>query len=401
MGESKISIALARAARTVNWHALGVAAFRVNLGVAMAWSLLHFVDFHTFFDGHDFKTFYTDAMLAWTKGWGDYYGGGDYNVNPPLQGLIMFPFFPFSLQVGFVLWTALGLGCMALVWHLAGTGKWWQFPIIVLLFPVLWGLALGQPTLLIAAIITVAWWLSERNHAWAAGLVLSLATLKPQLILLLPLVLLIAGRKREFVGFVLGALAIGLVSVGLVGVGGIEQMLAAQNTALGSSQSKLVLPMMVLRFWFPGVLGLGLTAGAALLTLGIAYRIRGAKAAPIYVVGILGSLLVTPYLHPPDLVLWIVAALLMLRSVGLPKGLAAVGVFCSWLSLFGVPLVSLGGLLVVLWRRRQVSPDVLAKALEASSPVRREGWLRESDSNARPPGYEPGEMPLLHPAQEI
>jgi hypothetical protein len=28
-------------------------------------------------------------------------------------------------------------------------------------------------------------------------------------------------------------------------------------------------------------------------------------------------------------------------------------------------------------------------------------WLRGTDSNRRPSGYEPDELPLLHPAREV
>lgn len=333
----------------MNWGALGKASLRVNLVLAVAFSLRQLADFQTFFNAHDFNLYRNDALNAWTQGWQSYYGSGDGNVNPPLQGLIMFPILPFSPAVGFFLWTLLGLGCMFLIWRLAGSKRqWWQFPILVLFFPSVYGLAFGQVIFVVAAAITVAWWLSERGQGLAAGLVLSLATLKPQLILLLPLVLLLSGRKREFVGFVLGSLALGALSLGLVGVGGVEQMLANQHYELAHKVGYSMMDAIALSVWLPGWMNLGLIALATLFTLWTAHRIRGTQAAVVFVIGILGSLLVAPFMHPQDLVLWFVAALLMLRSVGLPRGLAASGVFLSWLPVFGVPLVTLGGMLVVL-----------------------------------------------------
>ena len=349
--------------RGVNWRTLGIAAFRVNLGVAVAWSLLQFTNFRAFFHGYDFNIYRADALNAWLHGWGAYYTSGPGNVNPPLQGLIMFPILPFSPEVGYLLWTLLGLGCLSFVWWLAGEKRqWWQLPIMALLMPVVYTLALGQVVLVIAAIITLAWWLSKRQQGFTAGLVLSLATLKPQLILLLPPVLLLAGRRREFAGFVVGAVMIGLFSLGLVGVSGVEQVLANQHYELVHSQNYSVSPTMVLSIWFPGLLGIGLTIAAAILALGIAYKIRTVTAEPVFVVGILGSMLVAPFLHPQDLVLWIVVALLMMRSVGLPRGLAAAGVFFSWLPVLGVLFVSLAGLVVVLFRQQRDRPDRLTEA---------------------------------------
>jgi hypothetical protein len=175
---------------------------------------------------------------------------------------------------------------------------------------------------------------------------LSLATLKPQLILLFPLVLLFASRKRELLGLLTGLCAIGLLTLSLVGLGGIQQILANQHASLLAQSSNTLVPSMILALWFPGWLGLGLTLLAGILALLVAYRLRSQGPAVIFAVGILGSLLITPYFHPQDLVLWIIAALLIYRSVGLPRWLAALGFLCSWEAIYGVPIVSILALLV-------------------------------------------------------
>lgn len=358
---------LVSAARAINWHALGVVAFRINLVIGPIWTLFLLIKFSSNWElGRDFFVYYrAEALRAYQQGWQSYYGADVNNLNPPLQGLLVFPFLPFTPWVSYALWSAFSLGCLFLVWRLLGT-HWWQFPILLLFAPVLYNLGAGQVVLIVAAIIALAWWLSERGQGLTSGFVLSLATLKPQLILLLPLVLLLGGRRREFVGFVLGCLAIGLLSLGLVGVSGIEQMLANQQRGLGDPHYYGLIDTMILTLWFPGTLGLALTAAAVLLTLGLAWRIRGAEAAPLFAIGLLGSMLATPYLHIEDLILWILVYFLLERACGVPRGLAAFGAFCSWLPVFGVPLVSLGGLLVVLLKQKRVQ----LKPLEVSGTFR-------------------------------
>jgi hypothetical protein len=49
--------------------------------------------------------------------------------------------------------------------------------------------------------------------------------------------------------------------------------------------------------------------------------------------------------------------------------------------------------------RERAIPGCIEASLGRGSGSRRL-WLRGSDSNRRPPGYEPDELPLLHPATE-
>lgn len=51
---------------------------------------------------------------------------------------------------------------------------------------------------------------------------------------------------------------------------------------------------------------------------------------------------------------------------------------------------------------REVSPRGVAPRLfYSASCFLSSSWLRGRDLNPRSPGYEPGEMPLLHPAVDI
>jgi hypothetical protein len=234
---------------------------------------------------------------------------------------------------------------MFLTWRLLAARRLWLLPVLLLLFPVLDALRLGQVVILVVAIVTLAWWLSEHGHGFSAGTILALATLKPQLILLLPPVLLLTHHRREFLGFVAGSTAIGLLSFALVGTKGIAAMLANQQDTLSNPAQFHIDNSMVLRLWWPGTPGLLLVIAVLILTLGLAWRHRASPPSAIYAIGILGSLLVAPYFHVQDLVLWIPAALLMQRSVGLPRPVAVLGLIFASLPIFGAPLVTLLALL--------------------------------------------------------
>src|ERR1019366_10207425 len=79
------------------------------------------------------------------------------------------------------------------------------------LFPVAFGVMVGQPGALIAAAVATCWWLMSRNRPVVAGLALSLIVLKPQLALLVPICLLVAGHARTFGAWLAASLFIGLV----------------------------------------------------------------------------------------------------------------------------------------------------------------------------------------------
>lgn len=334
--------------RGSRWRRFGRALFAVNWVLALAWTIFLLLRSGGSFRVYDFPVYRQDALNALQHGWAAYYGSGTLNVNPPLQGLLIFPFLPFSPQVGFALWTLFSFLCFFYAWWLLSLRRWWQFPLLLLLFPVVYTLVIGQVVLVIILVVTLAWWLSEHDRPLAAGFILSLATLKPQLIFLLPLALLVAGRRKEFIGFALGCLVIGAISLYLVGFDGVSQMLVNQHYAQAYPQAFSILPLMVPALWLPSPFGLILAGGLALLALAVAYRVRLVSNSAIYALGLLGSMLATPFLHIQDLALWIPVALLLQRSSGLPSGLGALGLFSSWLPTFLVPVVSLGGLFTIL-----------------------------------------------------
>src|SRR5207249_3370049 len=161
---------------------------------------------------------YGAALNAWQHGYGHLYdfagqkaaveGLGAYwspFINPPPLAWLGTLFLPLPFDVAVVLWTALVFAAALLAWYLvapgAGLTRAAHLALYVGLFPTAFGLMVGQPVALVAAAVAGAWWLAERDRPLAAGIVLSLVAIKPQLALLVPLCLLVAGRRRMFVAW--------------------------------------------------------------------------------------------------------------------------------------------------------------------------------------------------------
>jgi hypothetical protein len=162
--------------------------------------------------------------------------------NPPLWAVLFQPLTALPCVDAFRLWRLISLALWASVTLLLA-GQVWQRCVrvgaspfrtamsaafIVALsafsYTVLDGLWLGQVHLLVLARIVLAWWLYERNHPVAAGLVLAFITL----IKLVPAVLLVYFLLRREWRVLAGAALGGalLLAVMLVGVGGLPTLLA-------------------------------------------------------------------------------------------------------------------------------------------------------------------------------
>src|SRR5438128_12273651 len=81
----------------------------------------------------------------------------------------------------------------------------------------------GQPGALVAAAVATAWWLIRAERSLAAGVVLSLLVLKPQLALLVPVALLAAGYRTTFASWLVASAVIGVVARVMLGGGGMAR----------------------------------------------------------------------------------------------------------------------------------------------------------------------------------
>jgi len=279
------------------------------------------------------------AQKAAIEGLGPGFNPQPFISPPPLAWLVT-PLLPLPFSAALVIWTLLLLAALVWTWHaLAPPGRAVRAAHLVLflgLFPVAFGVMVGQPGALVAAAVATAWWLMRRDRQVWAGLALSLVIVKPQLALLVPVCLLVAGHAKPFGAWLVASLFIGLVAVAMLGPDGV----ARYREVLAQTQS----PQwdITRRYSISGPLGLGplLTVIQVLvvsITLLAAWRQGGAPGsgsarpgaprgdvppqihghegpeAPM-AIGILGSLLATPYLAFQDFLMLVVAGWLLLHT---------------------------------------------------------------------------------------
>ena len=291
----------------------------------------------TFIDdpyGNDFRAYYAAAKVGLESGWSHIYDAdllraassafpiqdqaydsAHYFVHPPLLAWIVAPLTALPEPAAFVLWTVLGVAAFVVAWAVACPFTGLARITLLLLGLALWSveesLRFGQPTLLLLALIALAWHQARRDHSVVAGALLALAVmLKPQDVILVPVALLVSGRTRVFMSFLGWAAVLSIAFVLNLGSAGVSGYLAA--TAL--VQSDPVHQYDTLAYVF----GVGPVAFAVELSLGalvvlVAY-LRRSELDIVFALGLLGSVMASPHLHQPDYALDVLAAWLVLRT---------------------------------------------------------------------------------------
>ena len=238
-------------------------------------------------------------------------------LHPPLLAWIFAPLTVFPEPVAYVLWTAISVAALVFAWHLAapyhGLAKLTLLLVAIGLWPVMQAFYYGQPTFLVIALVAVAWWLSRRDQMLAAGIALALATaLKPQVVFMLPICLLVAGRFKAVVGWA-GACAV-LAAASAVALG--PAGLASYWEALRLGQADVGHTFFTVAYLFG--LHLGPATYAVLAAQGIACLYvawsRREDLDIVFAAGLLGTLMVSIHLHQPDYSNLVLAAWLVLRG---------------------------------------------------------------------------------------
>ncbi|HEV2474966.1 MAG TPA: glycosyltransferase family 87 protein [Candidatus Dormibacteraeota bacterium] len=304
------------------WTGILLTAFNVYAAV------VEFIPQYRF--RNDFRLIYGAALAAWTNGYSHLYdlaaqratteslGQGIYwqpYINPPPLAWLATLFLAFPFGVALLAWSVLLLLAAWIAWRLAAPGprltRLAHLFLFVGVFPTAFGLMVGQPVVLVAAAVAASWWLAEHRRPVLAGVALSLIALKPQLALLVPLCLLVAGRWRIFFAWLAASAVIGAVALLMLGGDGVQRYRDALSLASQWAPTR--------SFAVAGPLGLGLQVYALeLVVVGIAafsaWQHRGGDAGRLYATGVVSSLLFTPYVGFQDFAMLIVASWLLIRS---------------------------------------------------------------------------------------
>ena len=355
---------------------------------------------------NDFTFYFAAARLGLAHGWTHLYdlklqqeqldaiGSGikvaqlaRYVSPPPLAWLIV-PFTLLPYRVAYWVWSAILLAALALAWQLAAPGRGRARVIFLVAavgwLPIVYGLQLGQPALLVAAAVAVSYALLRRKADWAAGAVLGLLVLKPQLALLVPAALLVTGRWRAFATSAVVLALLAATSAIAPGPGGLAdyQGILSFATTVPENQAQ------TLAGWIHNLDATRVVqAVIALWTLALAYRLRARGVETTLAIALAGGLAASPYVHYDDLTMLGLAMLLFMRGP-CPRGTYAYA-FALFIAAEGFPVWGAGPVL---------AGELGALVLLSISAVTNVGGDPEPEVTARRADPAPQRISSLPPA---
>jgi len=282
----------------------------------------------------DFAQYYFFARIGIDHGWGSLYDLAVQHeewralasaffypaVYTPMLAWFVAPVALLPFAPAYLLWNILLVAALLVTWWLTVPPssrliRLGHLALAAALPGVAFGFLLGQVVIVVAAVISISWWLARHNRPVAAGLVLSLIALKPQLALVVPIALVVAGRRRLFLGWLAGSLVMFIAALATLGTTGLQtygSRLVATGHDLGPS---MVYPQLTL----PGLFGNGWAATLVealviALTLVLAWRRRQSGLEFPFAAGLCASMLVATFLHAQDVAVLLPAAWLWLRT---------------------------------------------------------------------------------------
>jgi len=323
---------------TRRWRNLGITAGATAAVLLAAFDLYQWAA--AFASDHfhnDFTFYFAAARIGLNHGWHSIYDLGLQQaqldamrshigiaqlaryISPPPVAWLALPFTFAPYEVAYWLWSALLLVALAGTWYLAapGAGRVRLIHLAAALgwIPVIYGLQLGQPGLLVALSVAASYALLRSGRPFLSGLALGAIVLKPQLGFLVPVALLAGGRLRAFAGaaVAIGALALAsAINVGMDGIAAYQQRLTfAASVAINRelTVAPYIGDLTVTRV---------LQVSIAIWALALVYRFRKRSPEWLYVPALVGGLAASPYLHIDDFVMLGLAGWLCLRVPGRP-----------------------------------------------------------------------------------
>ncbi len=267
--------------------------------------------------GVDFHTYLAAARVGLVQGWSHIYDQGlvaaqqmSLAPNQPAQPFLSPPPVAWAaaalsalpFEWAYVIWATLTMGAFgaAVAWSASdgSPGRALGTVVVVGTVWVLQAVYLGQVVLLVAAALLVAWRLLREEHEVAAGLILVLVVLKPNTAFLVPACLLASARLRTFVTWLMASAAVAAVAIATIGIPALFAYVGQlQHPPVGTNALTLEA---ALGFGWPVVLILRVAIVG--VVLGAAWWWRAVPGLVI-VLGVIGSLLITPYIHLADLCL--------------------------------------------------------------------------------------------------
>ena len=243
------------------------------------------------------------------------FNDGERFVSPPPLAWLVMPLSIFGAAGATYIWLFGSVAALVAAWWMAapGAGRSRVLWLLAALawYPVLYSLSLAQPDLLIVLVVVAAWRLAEADRPYAAGLVLGLSVLKPQLTLVLPLVLLAGGRWRIAGAWAATAAVLAVLSLVLIGGQGFSDYRSLLNEAQHVTNNRYFTLAYVLG---PGTLSYIAEVVVTAVAMAAAYLNRGGTHARLFTLGILATALGATYWHLQDYAILVPAAWLFWRE---------------------------------------------------------------------------------------
>jgi heme/copper-type cytochrome/quinol oxidase subunit 3 len=243
------------------------------------------------------------------------FNDGERFISPLPYAWLILPLGAFGPAVATYAWLAVSVAALAIAWWLAAPGSGptralWLLGALAW-YPLLYSVSLAQPPLVIVALGAVAWRLAEANRPYAAGVVLGLSVIKPQLLLLLPLVLLFAGRWRIAAAWAATAAVLAAASVVVIGREGWNDYIALLAEAQAVANNRYFTLAFIVGGGPLSYIAQGLVVATAIVA---AYANRHATHAHVFALGIVATAAGATYWHVQDFAVLVLAAWLFWRE---------------------------------------------------------------------------------------
>ncbi len=283
---------------------------------------------------NDFTLVYIAARIGILNGWshvyslalqhqyfaqlrpGVFFNDGQRFIAPPPLAWLTAPLTTLQPATAFYVWLALSIAALVAAWWIAAPGaggeRWIWLIAVFAWYPVLYALQYGQPAPLVLLAVVACWALAERDRNNLAGIVLALGTvLKPQLVLAVPLVLLVAGRWRIFGAWAVTVAAFAAVSLATLAASG----LADYRSLLAEAQTLPNNRYFTLAFLLgPGPLSYAAQAIVLVAAAVAAHINRSASLGRLIALGLVAGAFGSSYWHLQDFTILMGAAWLHWRD---------------------------------------------------------------------------------------